>query len=64
MSEMVKMYEEAGFEVRVEPLSAVQDPHEGKEGQVCWICFEGQGDTCRVIFTRPRKDSRPKGKEH
>lgn len=64
LSEMVKMYEEAGFEVRLEPLSAVEEPdEEGEECQRCRICFEGQEDKYRVIFTRPRRDPRPREEE-
>lgn len=55
LSEMVCLYEETGFEVHLEILSAVEEPDEEKEEcQACRICFEGVEDKYRVIFTRPK----------
>ncbi len=55
LSEMVQIYEETGFEVHLEPLSAVEEPDEGSEEcQECRICFKGAEDQYRVIFTRPQ----------
>lgn len=55
LSEMVQLYEERGFEVLLEPLSAVEGLDEGKEEcQECRICFEGGEDQYQVIFTRPK----------
>ncbi|MBW2038192.1 MAG: hypothetical protein JRI46_01125 [Deltaproteobacteria bacterium] len=55
LSEMVEMYEETGFEVHLEPISAVEKPdEESEECQKCQICFEGVEDQYRVIFTRPK----------
>jgi len=55
LSEMVEMYKETGFEVHLEPLSAVEEPDEKKEEcQACRICFEGVEDKYQVIFTRPQ----------
>jgi hypothetical protein len=52
---MVRLYEETGFEVHLETLSAVEGPDEEKEGcRACQICFEGAEDKYRVIFTRPK----------
>ncbi len=56
LSEMAEMYEETGFEVHLEPLSAVEEPDEGSEEcQKCRICFEGVEDQYKVIFTRPKQ---------
>lgn len=55
LSEMVQLYEETGFEVLLEPVSAVEEPDEGKgECQECRICLEGGEDQYQVIFTRPK----------
>jgi hypothetical protein len=55
LSEMVQLYEEMGFEVHLEPVSAVEEPDGGSgECQECRICFEGAEDKYQVIFTRPR----------
>jgi hypothetical protein len=57
LTEMVQLYEETGFEVHLEPLSAVEEPDEGKEEcQGCRICFEGAEDKYQVIFTRPKAE--------
>ena len=55
LSEMVQMYEETGFEVHLESISAVEVPDDGdEECQQCRICFEGADNQHKVIFTRPK----------
>ena len=55
LSEMIELYKATGFEVHLEPLSAVEEPDEGSgECQECRICFEGTEDRYQVIFTRPQ----------
>lgn len=55
LSEMAELYKETGFEVHLEPLSAVEEPDKGSEEcQECTICFEGVEDQYMVIFTRPK----------
>lgn len=57
LSEAVAAYEEAGFEVRLEPLpsEAGTTNHSGEpETGECRVCFEGCEDSYRVIFTRPK----------
>lgn len=58
LSEMVEMYEEIGFEVRLEPLPTKEEieaesasPCEGNE---CTVCFDIDRERYRIIFTRPR----------
>jgi hypothetical protein len=54
LSEMVELYKETGFEVHLEPLSAVDEPdEENEECRACRICFEGAEDKYQVLFTRP-----------
>jgi hypothetical protein len=59
LSEMKAMYEETGFEVRLEPLAAGEEMDEACQG--CSICFSGREDSYRVIYTRRQRDrERPK----
>jgi hypothetical protein len=54
LSEMVELYKETGFEVHLEPMTAVEEPdEENEECQSCRICFEGSEEKYQVIFTRP-----------
>lgn len=56
LSEAMEAYEEAGFEVHLEPLPENQEPEKDAEdtgGDECRICFEGFQDQHRIIFTRP-----------
>lgn len=51
--ELVTLYEELGYEVRVEPIDPADLPTEG-----CRDCILVQAERYRVIYTRPtRKDS-------
>jgi hypothetical protein len=55
LSEMVELYKETGFEVRLEPLSTVEEADaENEECRACRICFEGVEEKYQVIFTRPK----------
>ena len=53
LSEAVAAYEEAGFEVRLEPLPPASECGD------CRACFEGSEDLFRVIYTRPKQDTSP-----
>jgi hypothetical protein len=64
LSEMAALYEETGFEVHFEILSAVAEPDEAREGcQECRICFEGFEDDYQVIYTRPKGEKKKKAKK-
>ena len=61
----MELYQEAGFEVHLEPLTtepvceSCAGPEDDKE---CRICFEGVEDQYKIIFTRPREgNSKPEG---
>ncbi len=57
LSEMVQLYEQTGFEVHLEPISAVEEPDEGSEEcQDCRICFEGFEDQYKMIYTRSKDE--------
>lgn len=61
LSEMAEMYEETGFEVHLEPLSAVEEPdNASEECQGCKICLEGFEDEYKVIYTRPSQGKKKK----
>jgi len=49
LSELVELYEELGFEVKVETISA-------EKCSGCTECFEGSTEPMKVIYTR-EKDS-------
>jgi hypothetical protein len=58
LSEAVEMYQEAGFEVHLEPLP--KEPEcDGcvgtEEEDDCRICFEGTEDLYKIIFTRAKE---------
>ena len=57
LSEMVQLYEEMGFEVHLESISAVEEPDEGSEEcQECRICFKGFEDQYKMIYTRSKDE--------
>jgi signal recognition particle subunit SEC65 len=58
LSEIVEMYEQLGFEVRLEPIDP-KDP--GWDEEECTICLDDpvQAEQTRVVFTRPRPDPVP-----
>lgn len=56
LSETVSLYQESGFEVHLEPLPKVEnsDSHgEMGEFEGCRICFRGDEDKYRMVFTKP-----------
>lgn len=60
LSEMAALYEQTGFEVHLEPLSAVETPKKnGSEGcEECMICFQGYADRYQVLYTRGKKQGK------
>jgi hypothetical protein len=59
LGEAVELYEEAGFEVHLEPLPKGEECETcaGPEGpKECRICFDGFEDQYKIIFTRPKKE--------
>ncbi|HOW55980.1 MAG TPA: hypothetical protein PLR60_15175 [Syntrophorhabdaceae bacterium] len=58
LSEVVEMYEEIGFEVRLEPLPTEEELDANDtpscEDSECTVCFGVDRDRYRIIFTRPR----------
>lgn len=57
LSEMVEMYREIGFEVRLEPLPTQEELEEegapGCEESGCTACFDVDPERYKIIFTRP-----------
>jgi Pyruvate/2-oxoacid:ferredoxin oxidoreductase delta subunit len=65
LSEMAAVYEETGFEVHLEPLSAVEElVVASEECYGCKICFEGCEDAYKVIYTRPKQSQGKKDGKH
>jgi hypothetical protein len=57
LGEMAALYEQTGFAVHLEPLSAVHAPDKNSpQGgcEACMICFQGSEDRYQVIYTRPK----------
>jgi len=56
LSEMVEMYEEIGFEVRLEPLPAKEELEAAEASSCdekgCSVCFDVDPERYRIIFTR------------
>jgi hypothetical protein len=56
LSEMVALYKETGFEVHLERLpkqeSCDSDCEAGESGD-CRICFDGDEERYRMVFTKP-----------
>ena len=58
LSEAIEIYRDAGFEVRLEPLSSVAgcETCDSEDAEsTCRVCFEGYEDQYSTIYTRPRK---------
>jgi hypothetical protein len=57
LSEAVELYEESGFEVRLEPFPKAQGcedcaEREREDPAECRTCFEGSEDRYKIIYTR------------
>jgi len=60
LDEAVEMYEEAGFEVHLEPfLKQQKTPETAKlsQGADCRQCFDGFEDQYKIIYTKPSRDN-------
>ena len=58
LSEAVEMYQEAGFEVHLEPLPKEPECDScvgTEEEDDCRICFEGTEDLYKIIYTRVKE---------
>ncbi|MCX8111035.1 MAG: hypothetical protein N3D15_07280 [Syntrophorhabdaceae bacterium] len=54
LSEMVELYREIGFEVRIEPLPSEDElKDEGCSEKGCTVCYQADRERYRVIYTRP-----------
>lgn len=51
LSELISMYEEIGFEVRLEPFDPGEEPRE------CTTCMQAAADNFKTIFTRRKEYS-------
>ncbi len=56
LSEMAAIYEETGYEVHLEPLTAVEARDQDRdECEGCMICYQGVEDRYQVIYTKPKE---------
>ena len=61
LSEAVEVYNQAGFEVCLQPLPTKEreceacpgEENSHQNGKECRVCFEGFEDQYKIIFTRP-----------
>ena len=51
LGEMVELYEDLGFEVRLESLD-----DEEEEDTECGFCLSEERERFKVVYTRPRKN--------
>jgi len=59
LSEAVELYEQSGFEVHLESIPKGDEIDRCPQGEAgeCRICFEGNEDQYKIIYTRPKDDS-------
>ena len=52
LGEAVRLYEEMGFAVRLEPLDFSKADENSDDCKSCRACFKGQEENYRIIFTK------------
>lgn len=54
LSEMVDLYREIGFEVRLEPLPSEDEIKDGECSEKgCTVCYQADRYRYKIIYTRP-----------
>ena len=58
LSEAVELYKQSGFDVHLESVPAEDeiDRCPQREAGECRVCFEGNEDQYKIIYTRQKKD--------
>lgn len=58
LSEAVELYKQSGFEVHLESVPKADEVKQCPQGEAgeCRICFEGNEDQYKVIYTKPNED--------
>ncbi|MBW2216531.1 MAG: hypothetical protein JRF34_04990 [Deltaproteobacteria bacterium] len=58
LSEAVELYKQSGFEVHLESVPKADEVKQCPQGEAgeCRVCFEGNEDQYKVIYTRPNED--------
>lgn len=56
LSEAVELYKQSGFEVHLESVPAKNEINQCPQGEAgeCRICFEGNEDQYKIIYTRQK----------
>ena len=59
LSEAVELYRQSGFEVHLESVPTEDERDRCPQGEAgeCRVCFEGNEDQYKIIYTRPKDDS-------
>ncbi len=57
LSEAVELYKQSGFEVHLESVPAEDERDGCPQGEAgeCRVCFEGNEDQYKIIYTRPNE---------
>ena len=58
LSEAVELYKQSGFEVHLESVPTEDERDRCPQGEAgeCRVCFEGNEDQYKIIYTRPKDD--------
>ena len=58
LSEAVELYRQSGFEVHLESVPTEDERGRCPQGEAgeCRVCFEGNEDQYKIIYTRPKDD--------
>ncbi len=59
LSEAVELYNQSGFDVHLESVPDVDEIGRCPQGEAgeCRVCFEGNEDQYKIIYTRQTKDA-------
>ena len=59
LSEAIEMYKLSGFEVHLESVPKADEVNQCPQGEAgeCRVCFEGNEDQYKVIYTKPNADT-------
>ncbi len=58
LSEAIELYKQSGFEVHLESVPAKNEINQCPQGEAgeCRVCFEGNEDQYKIIYTRQKDD--------
>jgi hypothetical protein len=56
LTEAVQLYQTIGYEVHLESVTP-ENAIESADDESCTVCFEGDEDQYKIIYTRPKKET-------